>query len=734
MRSAAALSRRGRRAALLVWLLVTVVHVLGYRSSVLLMVPAVTVVAFAPSSSVQHMGSRPATTFSITKCSSSYFMDNNSNSNLFSRSPVPPGNESTPNGVDDNKGIGGGGGLVVRQSSSPSVSDIAEKFLELCTEIKTWGEAYARETFARTNVHVNTNDHQHQALSSSSSSSSSVVVVVASTSTSTDQLELAMQEQEQANGITGKQETMQLQLDFQNEVAAKDLTQQASAARHLQATQEQASATEQELMTTDSKEFNDDSTTLERMQLERDSRRQQISNLQTALHEREEAMKRNEWQAQELEAELSQLEMDSQNAVKNMEDAHRGEKRAPARGHNAGIRRVQTLGEHNVEHAREVKIHLQRDLQSELAEQDTLYRNKIAEIEAAKAEEIQALQARLDKLSIEYQDYKLTTIDAQEQQHEVAGRRSADENIGTLVQQDMHFQTILNEQKEATKQQPLKAQDVLKKYEALRAAYELERQGRAADQVSAANELKQLKEKARLYVISLQGQGERVRTELTNLLAEKEAVIAKQHAHDRKPSISRLGEDERVNYDLRMRLANKDKELRNAETVVADQRELIADLSANQSNVKALSQQALKLLWRRVGCKVGRIKNRVAASASNRVNKKKRHVAPQTALEDDLDDDLQLDDWLDQDDDFDSEFVDRHDGPKGLASFARSTTKSMTKTLTRPSIVSRATGGLWKQPFVSVQRNRKQVLPQENASPDENRTFKRMVRVTSNGD
>jgi hypothetical protein len=184
---------------------------------------------------------------------------------------------------------------------------------------------------------------------------------------------------------------------------------------------------------------------------------------------------------------------------------------------------------------------------------------------------------------------------------------------------------------------------------------------------------------------------------------------------------------EKRQADLRMRLQDKDKQLRDAETVVAHQKDLINELSADRSSLKKLSQQALEVLRRRAVSKVGRL----AASASIRFNTIKHRVAPQRVR----------DGGLDQDDYSDSEFADWNDDPKGLVSSAWWNAKFVAKTLrslTRrmlESIASRATeDGLWEQPILLVQRIRGQILPPEDAIPEEKSTFKRMVRVTDNGD
>jgi hypothetical protein len=78
----------------------------------------------------------------------------------------------------------------------------------------------------------------------------------------------------------------------------------------------------------------------------------------------------------------------------------------------------------------------------------------------------------------------------------------------------------------------------------------------------------------------------------------------------------------------------------------------------------------LELLRRRAAAQVGRLTNRVAASSTSQIKKKKKYRAmPQTARDGNDDFDGKNDDRSDQeeenDDDVDSDFADWHDDPEG---------------------------------------------------------------------
>jgi myosin heavy subunit len=468
---------------------------------------------------------------------------------------------------------------------------------------------------------------------------------------------------------------------------------------------------------------------------------------QKATNQRGSAVDETRTEVLALEAELLQQQKDAEKDAKDREGAYKYESAARARDQAAGIERMQTIGEQNLKQVTAEMMQLQRELQNELAEQDTMYLTKIAAIDADNAGEIQALQARLQKVTNQYQDYKLTT-DARQQ---VPGDiQTTNENYDALVQENLTLQTTLNEKNEATKQQDVKAQDFMKLFESLeeelpqfgkdleqtvegmQATYELKREGQAEDKSSPAKTLKELKEKARRYVVSLEEQSrdkaERVRNELTNLVAEREGLISKQQAiidaKDHRLAVTEGITD--ITDNLRIRLFEKGNEIRNAEAMMARQNELIAELSADRGSVKALSQQALKLFQSRAVAQVDLLTHQV----TGRVQRDKKYRDIPHNAPNDIDDGEDNDDWSVQeedegDDQFDSDFADWHDDPKVLVS-AWSTAVSRAKTLTHPAwrrlqnLVSHASRGsarrLWKQPpltFSEVQRD--QLFPPPEA-------------------
>jgi hypothetical protein len=573
-----------------------------------------------------------------------------------------------------------------------------------------------------------------------------------------------------------EEEKLQLQAKLQEESASKDASYRTNVAKireveSLQKRMESLANYWQIFKSTTQQELVSDR---EASKQEILSLTEQLSKLQLDL-QKQKAMKQRGSTSDEtrtilsaLEAELLQLQKDSEKDAKDREEAYKCESEARARDQADGMERLQTMGEENLKQVTVEKMQLQRELQNELTEQDTMYQTKIAEIDADNAGEMQALQARLEKVTNEYQDFKVTT-DAR--QKELGDIQATNENYDALVQENLTLQTTLNDKNEVTKRQDLKAQDFMKLFkileeelpqlqkgsdptvEGMQAAYDLEREGQAEDKSSAAKTLKELQEKARQYVVSLEEQGrdktERVRNELTDLVAQKEALISKQQAiidkkdqqimHDRKPSVARLAVTEGITDNLRTRLFEKGNEIRSAEAMMARQNELIAELSADRGSVKALSQQALQLFQRRAATQVDLLRHQL----TSRVKREKKHRAMlQTAQNDnddgENDDREDNDDWSgqeeenDDDDEFDSNFADWQNDPEDLVS-AWSTAVSTAKTLTHPvwrrlqNLVGHASSGsarhLWNQTpltFSAVQRDRL-LQPPEDVTWEERR-------------
>jgi hypothetical protein len=338
-----------------------------------------------------------------------------------------------------------------------------------------------------------------------------------------------------------EQEKVQRQLDFQRELAARDTMHrntignlQAEKAREIQALQSRSEKMASELQDVKLVNQRQASSAVQAAEKQKDALAQQVANLQTALAKQEQATKQQSLNAQEfwekrmsLEDNLSELQKDYSNAVEEWEVAYQLEQNKRAADQATAASQLQAMQE-QVQFKEQEKMQLQLDMQRDAAAKEQVHRDKFNSLQTAKAAEIQALQRRLEKMSNEWQAFELST-----QKQQVAARQAAGEKEGALQQVITNLQSTLEAQKEATKEEGIKAKenwtkrmeseaelsqlqkDYAKAVEKWEVANILENKARVKDQVVAASQM---------HALQAKGQAEEQEKRLQRELAAKDAL------------------------------------------------------------------------------------------------------------------------------------------------------------------------------------------------------------------
>ena len=316
--------------------------------------------------------------------------------------------------------------------------------------------------------------------------------------------------QKQVN--VGEQTKMELQLDFQRELTARDAafksnTDQLQATKVLEIQVLEARLKKMDLQW---KAFKsqwqaEQAVTTTASVRKEEALSRQIVNLQTALEAQKEATAvesekaQASWQQRvESEQQLFELQKDYSHAVANWKESYTHEQTVRAQEQASAAQALQAI-QGLAETREQDKVQIQLNFQRDLATRDANYRNKITQLQDQKATEIKAMQTRLESVSNELQDYKFKTHKEQTEARKVASRQN-----DALLQQLANLEIALQQQEQATKSESLQVQelwtqrtnlesevsqlqkDYAKVVQDWEDAYALERQARADDQAAAA--------------------------------------------------------------------------------------------------------------------------------------------------------------------------------------------------------------------------------------------------------
>lgn len=405
-----------------------------------------------------------------------------------------------------------------------------------------------------------------------------------------------------------EQDKLQVQQDFQRELAAKDTTYrdtignlQAEKAREIQVMQSRLEKTTSELQDVKLTSKRQELAVVQAADKQKDGLTQQVANLQASLAQQKEATKQEGLKAQEfwqtrmsLEGNLSELQKDYVKAVQDWEVACEHEQQARVNDQTTAASQLLAVQE-QLEMKDQEKMKLQLDMQRDLATKDKVYGDKISSLQAAKAKEIQSLQTRLEKASNDWQDYKLSS-----NRQQIAASQTAGEKEGVMQQLIANLRITLEEQKEATKHEGQKAaenwnkrmesevelsqlqRDYAKAVQKWEDAYELEQKARAKDQVVAASQMYALQAQGKANENEKQGLKEQLQRELA----------AKDALHRNKIGFIEASKAKEV-QDLQSRLEALATD--NQEYKLSSHREFVEANKAAEQHTDALSQQIVNL-------------------------------------------------------------------------------------------------------------------------------------------
>jgi hypothetical protein len=334
-----------------------------------------------------------------------------------------------------------------------------------------------------------------------------------------------------------EQGKVQLQLDFQRELAAKDTMYrtmnenlQTEKTRDMQALQSRLEKMTSELRDVKLLNQRQSSSAAQAAEKQKDALAQQVANLQAALTKQEQATKQQSSNAQEfwekrmtLEDSLSELQKDYSKAIKDWEVAYQLEQQKRTADQATAASQLRAVQE-QVQVKEQDKMKLQLDMQRIAAATEKMHRDKFNSLQTAKAAEIQAMQVKLEKMSNELSSKK----------QQVAARQAVGaEEEGALQQVITNLKSTLEMQKEATKEEGLKAKenwtkrmeseaalsqlqkDYANAVEKWEVTKELEHKARLKDQVVAASQM---------HTLQSQKQGEEQEKLLQRELAAKDAL------------------------------------------------------------------------------------------------------------------------------------------------------------------------------------------------------------------
>jgi chromosome segregation ATPase len=193
-----------------------------------------------------------------------------------------------------------------------------------------------------------------------------------------------------------------------------------------------------------------------------------LASSEAALHDQAEVTKIKEQATQELskkctesERELSRLKKDFAKTTQQWEEAHALVQESRAREEAAATQKLE-IWETRVNATEHDKANLQLAFQDDVATAEALYQERVRDLKAAKDREVKTLQTRLEEMAIAWQDYKCTT----HEQHSAANQAVLKER-DDLSQQISNLQSVLQEQKEATRAEGARADDLWQKHTGL---------------------------------------------------------------------------------------------------------------------------------------------------------------------------------------------------------------------------------------------------------------------------
>jgi dimeric dUTPase (all-alpha-NTP-PPase superfamily) len=284
-----------------------------------------------------------------------------------------------------------------------------------------------------------------------------------------------LESQVQALQESKQQVTTEMQSKLQRELAAKDLTYR-NQIRNLQ------TASAKDILELRAKlerminEYQDFKFWTHRQQLigiqaageMQDAFSEALASSEAALHDQAEVTKIKEQATQELskkctesERELSRLKKDFAKTTQQWEEAHALVQESRAREEAAATQKLE-IWETRVNATEHDKANLRLAFQDDVATAEALYQERVRDLKAAKDREVKTLQTRLEEMAIAWQDYKCTT----HEQHSAANQAVLKER-DDLSQQISNLQSVLQEQKEATRAEGARADDLWQKHTGL---------------------------------------------------------------------------------------------------------------------------------------------------------------------------------------------------------------------------------------------------------------------------
>jgi len=352
----------------------------------------------------------------------------------------------------------------------------------------------------------------------------------------------------------------------------------------------------------------------------------EIEALKGTLQEQTETTELQDLNAEEswenrtrLEAYMGQLQNDATRADKDWELAYALERCDRIEDQTVAAKRIQSLNEKAAD-INPKKLESKDNLQ-ELAAKDDYNQQQISDLQVVKAEEIERLQSKLEKVTNEYETYK--SVDGQLQREPQTSDAAETSKSETLEMRE------LAKKSKALEEELLQVRVVsTKAIQDLEERHERERHAWTQGQSDVGKDLEMLNEEAMEYAKTIKEQSqqelERIRNEFASELAQKDAIlvhkntliaqreqelIGKTKSATKAPeSRASARQTDHARQELGARLAEKEAAIEKVKRDLAERDFLIAKWLTERESITGLTWQTIKLLKSRLTMRGGRWK------------------------------------------------------------------------------------------------------------------------------